>query len=92
LKQHLFCLTKVTSPDCPHYLQTEETIHHYLVVCPQFQLEHHMLAQVLGQKCTSLLYLLAAPEAIPYLVCYINKTCRLRPMLGEISMPSAQMT
>jgi hypothetical protein len=54
LNQHLFRLTKVDSPDCLHCTQIEETVHHYLFVCPQYQPERHVLAQALGRKSTSL--------------------------------------
>ncbi|KAG2063459.1 hypothetical protein BDR04DRAFT_976731, partial [Suillus decipiens] len=84
LNQHLFRFTKVASPDCPHCPQTEETVHHYLFACPQFQPERHVLAHALGQKSTSLSHLLTDPAAIPHLVRYVNKTSRLKSTLGEI--------
>ncbi|KAG2138353.1 hypothetical protein DEU56DRAFT_736319 [Suillus clintonianus] len=88
LNQHLHRLTKVDSPHCPHCPQTEETIHHYLFACPQYQRERHILSCALGRKSTSLPHLLAASEAIPHLARFVNATRCMKPMLGEISLPS----
>ncbi|KAG2156408.1 hypothetical protein DEU56DRAFT_695682, partial [Suillus clintonianus] len=84
LNKHLHRLTKADSPHCPHCPQAEETIHHYLFACPQYQRERHILSCALGRKSTSLPHLLATPEAIPHLVCFVNATRRLKPTLGEI--------
>lgn len=87
LNKHLFRLARTDSPHCPHCPETEESVHHFLFECRQYQREHHALACALGCKATSLPYLLADENAIPHLARYVNATRRLKPTLGEILMP-----
>ncbi|KAG2075623.1 hypothetical protein BDR04DRAFT_1005240, partial [Suillus decipiens] len=87
LNQHLFHLTKSATPDCLHCLQIEETALHYLFFCLQYKNACHTLVCMLGRKSTSLSYLLAEPNVIPHLACYMNAMHRLRPMLEKILMP-----
>lgn len=82
---HRYCSD---APDCPHCPQTDETVHHYLFECPQYQRERHILACELGRKSNSLSYILTDQDAIPHLVRYVNATHRLKPTLGELRMPT----
>ncbi|KAG2054976.1 hypothetical protein BDR06DRAFT_854450, partial [Suillus hirtellus] len=88
LNQHLFRLTKTESPHCPHCLQTEETIHHFLFECPQYIAARHVMSRALGRKSTSLSHVLSDSDAITHLVRYVNQTHRLKSTLGDISMPT----
>ncbi|KAG2074577.1 hypothetical protein BDR04DRAFT_1007659, partial [Suillus decipiens] len=90
LNQHLYCLTKVDTPDCPHCPQIEETVLHFLFECPQYQHERHVAACTLGSKSSSLSYLLADMNAIPHLAYFVNATHHLKFMLGELCMSTPQ--
>ncbi|KAG2045532.1 hypothetical protein BDR06DRAFT_900569, partial [Suillus hirtellus] len=89
LNQHLFRLTKIESPDCPHFPHTEETVPHFLFECPHYLNACQIMSQALGRKSTSLSHILTDSEAITHLVRYVNQTRRLKSTLGEISLPKA---
>ncbi|OAX32763.1 hypothetical protein K503DRAFT_701563, partial [Rhizopogon vinicolor AM-OR11-026] len=52
---------------CPHCQPIEETVHHFLLSCPFYQRERHILVNALGRKA-SISYLLTDPNATPHLV------------------------
>jgi hypothetical protein len=45
------------TPNCPICADLEETIHHFLFVCPQYNREHFILSRKLGHKASSLLFI-----------------------------------
>ncbi|KAJ8591586.1 hypothetical protein M405DRAFT_788630, partial [Rhizopogon salebrosus TDB-379] len=71
LNVHLHRLGKTDTPRCPHCPLTNETVHHFLFDCPQYQRERHVTVCALGRKATSLSYLLAETNAIPHLTRYV---------------------
>ncbi|KIK34519.1 hypothetical protein CY34DRAFT_97847 [Suillus luteus UH-Slu-Lm8-n1] len=87
LNLHLHRLGKADQPHCPHCPTIEETVHHYLTSCPQYQRARHHLIQALGRKATSISFLLTDVEAIPHLIRYINATGRLKATFGEVPLP-----
>ncbi|KAG2066813.1 hypothetical protein BDR04DRAFT_1029051, partial [Suillus decipiens] len=87
LNQHLHCIFKAESPHCPHCRNTEETIFHFLIICPQYQHECHTLINALGHKAMSIPFLLSSLEATPHLVQYVNTTRRMNATFGEVPPP-----
>ncbi|KAG2743247.1 hypothetical protein P692DRAFT_20671378, partial [Suillus brevipes Sb2] len=75
------------SPSCPHCPNTDETVHHYLLACPHYRKERHLLTAALGRDASSIQFLLSAPEATPHLVTYINATGRMKAVLGVVPLP-----
>ncbi|KAG1841901.1 hypothetical protein DFJ58DRAFT_718084 [Suillus subalutaceus] len=65
----------------------KSAIHHYLLVCPQYQRERHILATALGRRASSIQFLLSESEATHSLVEFINATGRLRATLSEVPTP-----
>jgi len=86
LNQHLFRIGKSDTPECPHCPGQEETVHHFMFVCPQYACERHIFANVLRRKATSIGYILTEDEANRPLIRYVNSTGRLKPTYGEISI------
>jgi ribonuclease HI len=86
LNKHLHRLGKSPSMYCPHCPQTVETVHHYLLACPQYRAERHNLSIALGRQATSPQYLLTNVEATPHLIRFLNNTKRLAPIFGEVSI------
>ena len=43
LNKHLHCITKVPTPICQQCHQREETVHHFLLVCPSYARQCHIL-------------------------------------------------
>lgn len=87
LNKYLHRIDKIESPMCPHCHQAEETVHHYLITCPHYRRERHILAGTLGRKATSISFLLTDPIATPHLIQFINASGRMRETLGEIPLP-----
>jgi hypothetical protein len=78
---------KAESSQCPHCHQVDETVHHYLITCPFYRRERHILAGALGRKPTSISFLLTDPIATPHLVQFVNASGRMRGTFGEIPLP-----
>lgn len=87
LNQHLHQISKHPMPCCPHCLGTNETVAHYLLDCPCYHGERHVLINVLGQKAFSLSYLLSKAEAVPHLTQYLNTMGRLQKTFGDLPLP-----
>lgn len=87
LNFHLHRIRKSDSSSCPHCPEAEETVHHYLLTCPQYRRERHLLNTALGQDSSSISFLLTDPLATPHLVKFVNATGRMRAVLGEIPTP-----
>ncbi|OAX35582.1 hypothetical protein K503DRAFT_696727 [Rhizopogon vinicolor AM-OR11-026] len=86
LNKHLHRIGKIESPHCPHCQRIEETVHHFLISCPFYQCERHILVNALGRKAFSISYLLTDPNAT-HLVRYINASGRLKTTFGEVLLP-----
>ncbi|KAG2074134.1 hypothetical protein BDR04DRAFT_995413, partial [Suillus decipiens] len=84
LNKHLHCIKKSASTFCPHCPDIEETVHHYLLACLQYQRECHTLITTLGRRALSIQFLLSDPEATPHLIEFINALSRLRAVLGKV--------
>lgn len=75
LNKHLFRIKKVTSPGC-RCGALEESVEHFLVVCPLYNRARHRLLTHLGRKASQISYLLTSQEALPHLTTYIAATKR----------------
>jgi hypothetical protein len=79
LNQHLFRIRRSETPTCPHCKGiTVESVRHYLLICPHYQHERHILRQKLKRKADSIPFLLTKPEAIKPLLGYIHATKRFK--------------
>ncbi|KAG2737837.1 hypothetical protein P692DRAFT_20657274, partial [Suillus brevipes Sb2] len=43
LNKHLHCIAKAPSPICQQCRQREETVHHFIITCPQYTRQRHTL-------------------------------------------------
>ncbi|KAG2068988.1 hypothetical protein BDR04DRAFT_1022928 [Suillus decipiens] len=68
LNQYLHHISKAESLHCLHCRNTEETIFHFLIICPQYQHKCHILINALGHKVMSIHFLLSSPKATPHLI------------------------
>ncbi|KAG2135239.1 hypothetical protein DEU56DRAFT_738039, partial [Suillus clintonianus] len=84
LNQHLHRINRSDTPHCPICPGINETIHHLLFDCPQYQHERHILVNALRRDATSLAYLLTSEKAIPHLSRFINSTGRFKPTFGVL--------
>ncbi|KIJ61050.1 hypothetical protein HYDPIDRAFT_60899, partial [Hydnomerulius pinastri MD-312] len=74
LNKHLHCVKKAESPDCPYCNNNPETVEHFLLVCPQYVQECHILRNALRRNANSTLFLLTQPMAVGPLIGYVNST------------------
>jgi hypothetical protein len=87
LNQHLHRIGKSPSPDCPHCEGTPETTQHFLLLCPQYARERHILTNTLKRNASSIPFLLSNSKAVTPLIRYVNSTGRLRPTFGDVIPP-----
>jgi ribonuclease HI len=77
LNQHLFRIFRSETPVCPHCRAlTPETVKHYLLQCPHYQHERHILRRKLKRKADSLPFLLSDSTATQPLLRFVNATKR----------------
>jgi len=79
LNQHLFHIRHSETPVCPHCQGiTPKTVTHYLLQCPHYQHEHHILHRKLKCKADSLSFLLsdsAATLTPPHIHSLVQTLC-----------------
>jgi len=80
LNQHLFRIRRSETPVCPHCRGiTPETVTHYLLQCPHYQFECHVLRRKLKRKANSLPFLLSDSTATLPLLTFILSSKRFAP-------------
>ncbi|KAG2047703.1 hypothetical protein BDR06DRAFT_896920, partial [Suillus hirtellus] len=84
LNQHLHCIRKSPSPNCPHCTDIPETVQHFLLLCPQYTCEHHTLSNILKHKVLSMPFLLSNKKAMNHLIYYINSTGCLKLTFSDV--------
>ncbi|KIK32255.1 hypothetical protein CY34DRAFT_101892, partial [Suillus luteus UH-Slu-Lm8-n1] len=81
---HLHRINKAEDPYCPHCLNTEESVHHFLLECTHYLRQRHTIQNELGHDTSSIPHLLTDTEAIKHLVKYVNDTKCLKNTFGEV--------
>jgi len=84
LNKHLHRINKKDSPDCDECDGTPETVFHFIMECPKYNHQRHILRRTLRREANDLAYLLNNKNAIVPLVNYINSTNRLKTSFGVI--------
>ena len=76
LNQHLFQICQSETPACFHCINElmPETVTHFLLHCPHYQCEHHLLQCKLRRNADSVPYLLSSPIALKPLLRFIDST------------------
>jgi hypothetical protein len=85
LNKHLHHISKAESPICPCCQRFNETIHHFLILCPAHQNAWRTMIQAAGRDATSLTRLLSDPELLSHLFCFIGRSGRLRSVFGDVT-------
>ncbi|KIJ11388.1 hypothetical protein PAXINDRAFT_84558 [Paxillus involutus ATCC 200175] len=83
LNTHLHHLTKSDTPHCLHCLGIKEDVDHFILACPQYAREHHMLRRKLRHQAFHLPYLLNE-KAVTTLIDYVHSTGQLKSTFGEV--------
>ncbi|KAG2078526.1 hypothetical protein BDR04DRAFT_975605, partial [Suillus decipiens] len=85
LNQYLHRIGISDSPRCPHCPETIETAPHFLLDCPHYARERHILSNALRRKANSLTFLLTSEAATSPLMRFVDSTGRFKKTFGEIS-------
>lgn len=88
LNKHLYRINKADSPRC-RCGASEESVEHFLLVCPLYNRARHLTFGHLGRKATQISYLLTQREVLPRLMKYITATKRFVTPAGP-RMASSQ--
>ncbi|OJA20566.1 hypothetical protein AZE42_10790 [Rhizopogon vesiculosus] len=88
LNKYLHRITKFPNPTCQHCHLREETVHHFLIVCPSYARQCHKLQEELGPRSSQLKNLLNEQKCISPLFRFIASTCRLEQVFGDVIPPS----
>ena len=84
LNQHLFRIHKVESPVCPQCQGIMvESVKHFLLDCPHYRNECHVLQRKLHCNTGSLSFLLSSPVAVMPLLKFGHSTGRFKSFFGK---------
>ncbi|KZP26417.1 hypothetical protein FIBSPDRAFT_732236, partial [Athelia psychrophila] len=79
LNHTLFRIKRAESPACPHCGGiTVESIRHFILDCPYYDLPRHQLRRDLGRKAGEIPYLLGEKEGIKAFLRYVHATQRFK--------------
>lgn len=87
LNKHLHRLKCARSPICDECGMEEETVIHYLVMCPARERLRAPLRAEFGIDAKSIQFLLTDPKALKFLLRYIGATRRFKAEFGELAPP-----
>jgi hypothetical protein len=78
LNKNLHRMRLIESPICPACQGQEETVFHFLMQCPAYQIERHLLRAKMGPDAISIHKLLATRKGLKQTFKYIARTKRFK--------------
>ncbi|KZP08749.1 hypothetical protein FIBSPDRAFT_678058, partial [Athelia psychrophila] len=84
LNKHLHRLKCADSPICGACEMEEETVMHYLLMCPAYERHRALLRTKFGIDAKSIQFLLTDRKALKYLLRYMGATRRFKAEFGEL--------
>lgn len=87
LCRYLHRFKKADSPTCPACHQAEESVHHYLIVCPVYDVPRRELRRETKGKGGKISSLLTDSNCTKALFRYIAATQRFRATHGHLELP-----
>jgi len=88
LNKYLHRIAKAPSPTCQKCHLREESVHHFLIVCPAYARQRHELQNKIGPRASDLKNLLNDRKCIKPLFRFIANTRRLEQTFGDVTPPS----
>jgi ribonuclease HI len=85
LAKHLHRIGKTASPVCPYCRAYEETVIHYLILCPGHTIARREMNRRGGRETREYTKLLSNPDLMEHLFRFITKTSRFRTTYGDLS-------
>jgi hypothetical protein len=92
LNRHLYKLSKIATPQCPHCPQEEETVRHVLFDCPSYRSARVQLRRSLRRRAHDLGFILSDRSARKPLFAFIHATGRFRNVYGDELLPAKDGT
>ena len=92
LNKHLHRMGKAESPLCPACHRKNETIHHFLVECKEYDTHRGQMTATLKHNARSIRALLSNPLAIPILFKFISDTKRLKLSNKEFKLSEEELS
>ncbi|KIK31553.1 hypothetical protein CY34DRAFT_103138 [Suillus luteus UH-Slu-Lm8-n1] len=89
LNKHLHHISKSPTAQCLQCNKHEETVKHFLLVCPSYAQQRAALRQEAGTGMSQLHQLLNNEDFIKPLFRYIARTRRLEQTFGDVSPPKS---
>ncbi|KAE9388994.1 hypothetical protein BT96DRAFT_835532 [Gymnopus androsaceus JB14] len=87
LNLHLHRIHKSDTPHCPHCSlqgrQIPESVKHFILECPAYNIERFWLRGKVGRDANSLKALMAKEQTMKALIAYVDRTKRLRNIFGD---------
>ncbi|KAG2346953.1 hypothetical protein BDR05DRAFT_877886, partial [Suillus weaverae] len=88
LNKHLHRITKVPSPTRQQCHQREDTVYYFLIACPMYARQRHVLQNDLGPQASHLRNLFNNRKYIKLLFHLIASTHRLEQNFGDVTPPA----
>jgi hypothetical protein len=92
LNKYLHRIAKVPSPTCQKCHLREESVHHFLIVCPAYARQRHELQNEIAPRASHLKNLLNDRKCIKPLFRFIANTRRLEQTFGDVTPPVTTTT
>ena len=92
LNKHLHHMGKAESPLCPACHRKNESIHHFLVECKEYDMYRGQMLATLKRNARSICTLLSNPLAIPTLFKFISDTKRLKLPNREFRLSEEELS
>jgi ribonuclease HI len=87
LNKYLHRIGKAPSAKCQECNTHEETVHHFLLVCPRFARQRNALSLEIGPRQLHVKYLLSEIKGIKATLKYIARTKRMEQIFGDVTPP-----
>ena len=84
LAKHLHRIGKTNSPICPACLQSEETVHHFMLHCPAHQAARQTLRNSTGSRNIDVTKIFTSPKTLCALFKYVAETGRFHNTFGDL--------
>ena len=84
IQKHLHHIGKFESLRFPACGTAEETVHHFLLMFPEFTAQRGVMERALQRATKSISTLLSNPKAFPHLFRFVNDTWHLHSIFGEL--------
>jgi ribonuclease HI len=88
LNRHLYKLSKIATPQCPHCPHEEETVRHVLFDCPSYRQARLPFRRALRRRAHDLGYILTSKSAQKPLFTFMHATGRFRNVYGDELIPA----